>query len=65
MNNKQDSTKRQETTVTKHSNTWVNFVEGSIRLFCDFNTLKKLNLKVLYSVCKSHALSYPSSWESS
>ena len=27
--------------------------------------IKKLIWKVLYSVCKSHALSYPSSWESS
>jgi len=51
--------------VTKHSNTWVYFVQILIRLFCDVNTLKKLSLKVLHSVCKSHALSYPLSWETS
>ena len=42
-----------------------NFVQSFIRLFCDVNTLKKLSLKVLYSACKSHSMSYPLSWESS
>jgi len=53
INNKQISTKRQETTVTMHSNTWVYFVQSLIRLFCDFKTLKKLGLKVLYTLCVS------------
>jgi len=64
VNNKQTSTQRPQTTVTIHLNTWVNFVQSLIRLHYDINTQKQLCLKVLYPVCKSHVVLYPSLWES-
>jgi len=65
VNDQQIFKKRSQTILTKHSNTWVYFVESLICPYCDINTQNKLCLKVLYTVRKSHALSYPSSWESS
>ena len=55
VNNKQISTKRSQTTVMKHWNTWVYFVQSLICLYCDINTQDKLCLKVLCTVRRHDA----------